>query len=228
MSTHGVTAAVQLREGPDRDVRGLRRRESDGHQALLELVALPTLPDVFLGLPDAHDVERILAGRTVMPQLAKVLGAAGRHDHCGRTVVGTSHLGHVTGKIARSAEPPHVTSDPWPCRCREPVHPSPSGRDTFAAAPSSAACLQQSHRRHCRHGHARSPLAKSLAGEWWDLFPTCSHFRTRVRAITKKKTVWPLCTAIPIRELRQRRDGSASAKVSTSRVCGITQGSCRW
>jgi hypothetical protein len=33
-----------------------------------------------------------------MPQFAELLGAAGRHDHCVRTVVGTGQCGHVTGE----------------------------------------------------------------------------------------------------------------------------------
>jgi hypothetical protein len=51
---------------------------------------------------------------------------------------------------------------------------------------------------------------------------------TRVNAITMKTTVWVLCTAMPMSELRQRREGSASAKVSNRTVCGIAHGSCRW
>ena len=43
-----------------------------------------------------------------------------------------------------------------------------------------------------------------------------------------KKTVWVLCTAMPINALRYRRDSPASAKVSTRMVCGITHGSWRW
>ena len=48
---------------------------------------------------------------------------------------------------------------------------------------------------------------------------------TSASAITKKNTDCPLCTAMLIRELRYRRAGRASAKVSTRSVCGITQGS---
>jgi hypothetical protein len=32
----------------------------------------------------------------VMPQFAELLGAAGRHDHCVRAVVGTCQFGNVT------------------------------------------------------------------------------------------------------------------------------------
>ena len=58
--------------------------------------ALPTCPDVFLRLPDTDDVLRVLADRAVMPQFAELLGAAGRHDHCVRAVVGTGQFGYVT------------------------------------------------------------------------------------------------------------------------------------
>ena len=46
--------------------------------------------------------------------------------------------------------------------------------------------------------------------------------------MTMKQTVSALWTAIPMSELRQRREGSATANVSTRMVCGITHGSCRW
>src|ERR1700722_13155435 len=77
------------------DVRGLGGRESGGDQAFFEPGALPACPDVFLRLPDTDDVQRVLAGRAVMPQFAELLGAAGRHDHCVRAVVGTGEFGYV-------------------------------------------------------------------------------------------------------------------------------------
>ena len=70
--------------------------KSDRDQALFELRALPTCPDVFLRLPDTDDVQRVLADRAVMPQFAELLGAAGRHDHRVRAVVGTGQVGYVT------------------------------------------------------------------------------------------------------------------------------------
>lgn len=42
-------------------------------RAFFELGALPTCPDVFLRLPDTDDVQRVLAGRAVMPQEALLI-----------------------------------------------------------------------------------------------------------------------------------------------------------
>lgn len=79
----------------DRELCRSRRGHADGLEKVLELLTLPSGPHVVCRSPYADDVERVGPQRTVMPQFAKTLGAAGSDDHFVGTVVrGTSCPGH--------------------------------------------------------------------------------------------------------------------------------------
>jgi hypothetical protein len=95
----------------DRDVSGLGRGETHRRQTLFELRALPSSSDVFLRLPNTHDVQGIGASCTVVPQLAEPHSAASGHDHLVDTIVCSGQFSDVTGESRNQQYRHAITSD---------------------------------------------------------------------------------------------------------------------